>query len=81
MDERRRAVQRAIWKVSHSISLWLLIFKALIDVNADVNRQVLAKLLKMEERVDWKACIQSETEDREDVQAFKTAFAPFDPSM
>lgn len=45
------------------------------------DRQVLAKLLKMEERVDWKACIQSEAEDREDVRAFKTAFATFDPSM
>lgn len=50
-------------------------------MNAGANRQVLAKLLKMEERVDWKACMQSEAEDREDVQAFKTAFAPFDPSM
>lgn len=45
------------------------------------RRQVLAKLLNMEERVDWKASLQSEEEDKEDVQAFKEAFAAFDPSI
>ena len=45
------------------------------------RRQVLVAILGMEDRFDWKACTQSEAEDREDVQAFKTAFAPFDPSF
>lgn len=44
-------------------------------------RQVMASILGMEDRFDWKACTQSEQEDREDVQAFKEAFAPFDPSL
>lgn len=62
-----------VW-LSGSVSRWKLIIFGPV-------RQVLAKLLRMDERVDWKACMQSEAEDREDVQAFKTAFAPFDPSM
>lgn len=42
-------------------------------------RQVLTSLLKMPERLDWKACMLPEEEDRADAQAFRTAFAPFDP--
>ncbi|KAI0032827.1 nuclear protein, partial [Vararia minispora EC-137] len=42
------------------------------------RRQVLASLMKLEDRVDWKEC--SDDEDKADAQAFKTAFAPFDPS-
>jgi len=34
----------------------------------------------MPERLDWKACMLPEAEDRADAQAFKAAFAPFDPS-
>ncbi|KAI1794660.1 nuclear protein [Ganoderma leucocontextum] len=45
------------------------------------GRQVLASVLGMGDRFDWKACTQSEHEDREDVHAFKEAFAPFDPSL
>jgi Protein similar to CwfJ C-terminus 2 len=43
-------------------------------------RKVLASLLKVDERVDWKNCLQSEEDDKVDVLAFKNAFAPFDPS-
>jgi hypothetical protein len=35
----------------------------------------------MPERFDWKECAQSEEQDREDAQAFKLAFAPFDPTL
>ncbi|KAI0707677.1 nuclear protein [Earliella scabrosa] len=45
------------------------------------GRQVLVSILGMADRFDWKACTQSEGEDKEDVQAFKAAFAPFDPSL
>ncbi|TBU65503.1 nuclear protein [Dichomitus squalens] len=45
------------------------------------GRQVLASVLGMADRFDWKACTQPEQEDMEDVQAFKAAFAPFDPSL
>jgi hypothetical protein len=42
---------------------------------------VLVSLLNMPERFDWKECAQSEEQDREDAQAFKLAFAPFDPTL
>ena len=42
---------------------------------------MLVAILGMGDRFDWKACTQSEEEDLEDVQAFKAAFAPFDPSL
>ncbi|KAI0723917.1 nuclear protein [Cerioporus squamosus] len=45
------------------------------------GRQVLVSILGMADRFDWKACTQSEEEDKEDVAAFKAAFAPFDPSL
>ena len=38
-------------------------------------------ILGMADRFDWKACTQSEEEDKEDVAAFKAAFASFDPSL
>lgn len=40
----------------------------------------MASLLKMDERADWKTCLQSDEDDKADVLAFKTAFSPFDPS-
>jgi Protein similar to CwfJ C-terminus 2 len=43
-------------------------------------RKVLASLLKVDQRADWKSCLQAEEDDKADVLAFKTAFAPFDPS-
>ena len=38
-------------------------------------------MLGMQERFDWKACLQSDGEDKADAEAFKKAFAPFDPSF
>ncbi len=46
-----------------------------------LTREVLVHLLNMPDRADWKACMLSEDEDRADAQAFKTAFAPFNPSV
>lgn len=43
-------------------------------------RQVLVALLNKPDRLDWKACMLTEEEDKEEAQAFKAAFAPFDPS-
>ncbi|KAI0053904.1 nuclear protein [Auriscalpium vulgare] len=51
-----------------------------IPFGVQFGRQVLASMLKLEARLDWKACLQSEEDDKADVQAFKTAFAPFDPT-
>ncbi|TFY76541.1 hypothetical protein EWM64_g7470 [Hericium alpestre] len=50
-----------------------------VPFSVQFGRQVLAYLMRLEDRVDWKACMQSEEEDIADVQAFKTAFAPFSP--
>jgi len=44
-------------------------------------RKVLASLLNVEERVDWKSCLSSEEDDKADVRAFKTAFAPLTLSL
>ena len=40
-------------------------------------RQVLVSLLDMPNRLDWKACLLSEADDRADAESFKIAFAPF----
>lgn len=45
-----------------------------------VLRMVLAGLLGLHHRVNWKDCVQSEGEDKEDAQKFRKAFAPFLPS-
>ena len=44
-------------------------------------RIVLTSLLGMKDRLDWKACAQSDEDDTLDAQNFKTAFAPFDDSL
>ncbi|KAG5647316.1 hypothetical protein DXG03_000854 [Asterophora parasitica] len=51
-----------------------------VPFSIQFGRQVLVNLLGMPDRFDWKACMLPEEEDRADAQAFKTAFAPFDPS-
>ncbi len=45
------------------------------------TRQVLVSLLGLPDRIDWKVCTLSEEEDKADAQAFKAAFAHFDPSL
>ncbi|KII88125.1 hypothetical protein PLICRDRAFT_41246 [Plicaturopsis crispa FD-325 SS-3] len=52
-----------------------------VPFSIQFGRQVLVQLLAMPERMDWKACMLSEEDDRADAQAFKAAFAPFDPTM
>lgn len=40
---------------------------------------VLAGLLGLHNRVNWKDCVQSDAEDKEDAQKFKKALQPFLP--
>jgi len=40
----------------------------------------LANLLGLQNRIDWKACAQTEAEEKKDALAFKAAFAAFDPA-
>lgn len=50
------------------------------DSRFDVQfgRRVMAKLLQVESRMDWRACAQSEAEECADAEAFKAAFARWD---
>jgi hypothetical protein len=43
------------------------------------DRMVIAGLLGLHHRVDWKECSGSEAEEKEDAQKFRKAFAPFQP--
>jgi hypothetical protein len=42
------------------------------------GRSVLAKLLGLEKRIQWRDCAQSEEEEKKDIEAFKGAFKEFD---
>ncbi|KAI5119953.1 hypothetical protein M0805_002142 [Coniferiporia weirii] len=52
-----------------------------VPFSIQFGRQVLCKILGVDERFDWKACSQTEAEERTDAQAFKQAFAPLDPTL
>ena len=44
------------------------------------GRVTLAKLMGLEARIDWKACPQTDAEEKADAQAFKKVFAKYDRS-
>lgn len=50
------------------------------DMRFDLQfgRKVLAKLLGLEKRIQWRDCAQTEEEEEKDVEAFKMAFQAFD---
>ncbi|KAF7722896.1 hypothetical protein EC973_002616 [Apophysomyces ossiformis] len=49
--------------------------------NLQFGRLLVTKVLGQPEREDWKACAQSEDEERKDAKAFVAAFKPFDFSL
>lgn len=49
--------------------------------NFQFGRVVMAKLLDLEKRADWRQCEQTEVEETADAEAFKTRFEPFDFSL
>ena len=49
-----------------------------IRFDVQFGRRVMAKLLQVENRMDWRACAQSEAEESADAEVFKTAFARWD---
>ncbi|KAI9788153.1 MAG: hypothetical protein M1816_007199 [Peltula sp. TS41687] len=53
------------------------------DARFDVQfgRRVVAKLLGLEDRMNWKDCLQSQEEETADVEAFKAAFHDLDFSL
>lgn len=42
------------------------------------GRIVLAKLLDLQKRIQWRDCAQTEDEEKKDIEAFKAAFKEFD---
>lgn len=48
--------------------------------SANTHSMVLAGMLGLHHRVNWKDCVQSEGDDKDDAQKFKKAFAPYAPS-
>ena len=45
------------------------------------GRRVIAKLLQLENRFNWRDCLQSQAEEAADAEAFKAAFKSFDFSL
>ena len=45
------------------------------------GRRVMAKLLRLEKRMQWRDCSQSDGEEKRDAEAFKEAFKKFDFSL
>lgn len=49
-----------------------------IRFDVQFGRRVMAKLLQVESRMDWRACAQSEEEERKEAEVFKGAFRRWD---
>ncbi|KAF7875265.1 hypothetical protein EAF04_002437 [Stromatinia cepivora] len=52
-----------------------------VRFNLQFGRTVLAKLLNLEKRIQWRDCAQTEDEEKSDAEAFKAAFKEFDFSL
>jgi hypothetical protein len=53
-------------------------FDEKIRFHSQFGREVLAKLLRLDKRVDWHDCGQTQAEEEADVARFKEAFKTFD---
>ncbi|KZM25284.1 uncharacterized protein EKO05_0000595 [Ascochyta rabiei] len=53
-------------------------FDEKIRFHNQFGREVLAKLLRLDKRIDWKDCGQTQPEEEKDVEMFKEAFKSFD---
>ncbi|PVH99039.1 hypothetical protein DM02DRAFT_643230 [Periconia macrospinosa] len=56
----------------------VLRFDEKIKFHAQFGREVLAKLLRLDDRIDWRDCGQTQAEEEQDVEKFKKAFEKFD---
>jgi hypothetical protein len=57
---------------------YVLRFDEKIRFHSQFGREVLAKLLRLDQRIDWKDCGQTQAEEEQDVSKFKDAFKDFD---
>lgn len=84
-DERKTAEQGDYFKVM----IWTETFEQEIVLPLDASfrfdlqygRRVLAKLLELNSRVDWRDCKQEAAEEAADAETFKKAFKDFDPFL
>ncbi len=60
-----------------------LVLPLSMDVRFDLQfgRKVMAKLLGLEKRMQWRDCSQSDKEEKRDAEAFKDVFKKFDFSL
>lgn len=56
----------------------LLRFDEKIKFHLQFGREVMAKLLRLDQRIDWRHCGQLQVEEEKDVENFKGAFKEFD---
>tara|TARA_R110002003_G_scaffold2027_2_gene23871 strand:- start:783 stop:2393 length:1611 start_codon:yes stop_codon:yes gene_type:complete len=59
-------------------SSYVLRFDEKIRFHNQFGREVLAKLLRLDKRIDWRDCGQTQVEEETDVAKFKEAFKNFD---
>lgn len=75
--QRKGGAQRR----SHRLTLSCLEPKfAVLVPDASTCRATAALILGTPARTDWKACAKADDEEAADCQAFKKAFARYDPS-
>jgi len=56
----------------------VLRFDESIKFHLQFGREVLAKLLRLDDRVDWRDCGQTQADEEKDVASFQKAFKDFD---
>jgi len=57
---------------------YVMRFDEKIRFHSQFGREVLAKLLRLDKRIDWRDCGQTQAEEEQDVAKFKEAFKEFD---
>ncbi|KAF2196579.1 hypothetical protein GQ43DRAFT_404803 [Delitschia confertaspora ATCC 74209] len=70
-----------IWdprKQADQYQSFVLRFDEKIRFHLQFGREVMGKLLKLDQRVDWHSCGQTQQQEEEDVAKVKEAFAEFD---
>jgi hypothetical protein len=55
-----------------------MLFDDSVRFSLQFGRVVLAKLLGLEKRIQWRDCAQTEEEESRDIEAFKNAFKEYD---
>ena len=67
-----------LWTEGGKEKVLMLYLDSSFRFDLQVGRIVLAKLLGLENRIDWRDCGQSEADETADAEAFKEAFKDFD---